>query len=147
MDPFARKMVFSAFGFAGVMLLMAGALSVVYFHTHPRCSEQVLSELRSPDQRWAAAVIQRRCGEDQPFFVHVNLHPAGGPLRLGYFSGQAVEGEVFLSEQENMDVVPNLRWDAPEQLTIVCPRCQPGLVQKREQSWGGVRVRHELAGR
>jgi hypothetical protein len=147
MDPFARKMLFSAFGFAGVMLLMAGVLSVVYFHAHPRCSEQVLSELRSPDQRWAAVVMQRRCGEDQPFFVHVNLRPAGGPLSLGYFSGQAVEGEIFLSEQDNVDVAPTLRWDAPQQLTIVCPGCQPGLVQQREQSWDAVRVRYELAGR
>lgn len=145
MDAFARKMVLSAFAFAGAMLLMAGALSVVYFHAHPRCSEQVLSELRSPDQRSAAAVMQRRCGEDQPFLVHVNLRPAGGPLTLGYFSGEAAEGEVFVSEQDNLDVAPALRWDSPEQLTILCPGY--GLVRKRDQSWEGIRVRYEISGR
>jgi hypothetical protein len=147
MDSFARKMLFGAFGFAGVMLLMAGMLSVVYFHAHPRCNEQVFSSLRSPDQRWEAVVMQRRCGDEEPFLVHVNLRPGGGPLRLGYFSGKADEGEVFLTEQDDMDVVPELRWDSPEQLTIVCPGCRRSLVQTREHRWGAITMRYEMAER
>jgi hypothetical protein len=144
MDPFARKMLFGSFGFAGMMLLMAGVLSVVYFHTHPRCSDQVLSDLRSPDQGWTAAIMQRRCGDDQPFFIHVNLRPAGAPLIRGYFSGQAAEGEIFLSEQDNLDIVPTLRWDSASQLTVVCPDCRAAQIQKRHSSWGAVTVRYEV---
>ena len=140
-------MVLGAFAFGATMLLMAGALSIVYFHTHPRCSDQVLSELSSPDRRWTAAVMQRRCGDEAPFLVHVNLRPVGGPLSLGYFSGRADDGEVFVAEQENLDTFPTLRWDSASQLSIGCPDCRPSRVQKRQERWGPVTVRYEMPAR
>jgi hypothetical protein len=145
MDPFARKMLLSAFAFASVMLLMAAVLSVVYFHAHPRCSENVLSALNSPDGRWTAVVMQRRCGDESPFLVHVNLRPAAEPLRLGFFSGEAQEGEIFLGEQQNLNVVPTLSWDSTSQLTIACSDCRPKLVQKNQPRWGPIAVRYEFS--
>jgi hypothetical protein len=144
MDPFARKMILGAVTFGSIMALMAGALSVVYFHERPRCSEQVLAESPGPDHQWTAAALQRRCGEDSPFLVHVNVRPATAPIRLGYFSGQVTEGEVFVAEQETPDIVPDLEWTAPAALTIRCPACPAGLVRKREDHIGAISIRYEL---
>jgi hypothetical protein len=144
MDPFARKMIFGSLAFGTGMVLLASALSVVYFHHRPRCGEQVLSQAASPDKRWSAVVMQRRCGDESPFFIHVNLRPAAESLQLGYFSGRADEGEVFLLEQESPDIAPELEWSSPTQLTLRCSRCRAALVQKRDERWGPVQVRYHL---
>ncbi len=142
MDPFARKMIIAGLAFGAAMLLMAGAVSVLYFHYHPQCSEQVFSQARSSDGQWAAAVMERRCGEDSPFFIHVNLRPAAEPIRLGYFSGRAEEGEVFVAEEDTTDTDPALEWSAPRQIAIRCPRCR--AAQKREEHWGPITLRYRL---
>jgi hypothetical protein len=144
MDPFARKMILGMAAFGSAMLLFAGALSAVYFHHRPRCSEAVLSESASPDQRWMATIMQRRCGDESPFFIHVNLRLAAEPVQLGYFSGRADEGEVFLVEEESPDVTPELEWSSPTRLTVRCSRCRAALVQQRNEHWGSVQVRYQF---
>jgi hypothetical protein len=145
MDPFARKMILGSVTFGIIMGLMAAALSVVYFHARPRCSEQVLAESPAPDGQWTAAALQRRCGDDAPFLVHVNVRPAAAPIRLGYFSGRATEGEVFVAEQDAPEVVPDLAWIGPTTLTIRCPGCRASEVQKRDDHIGAITIRYELA--
>lgn len=153
MDPFARKMICGGLAFGSAMLLMAGVLSMIYFHNRPQCSEAVLSEAASevvlsekasPDQRWMAAVMERRCGEESPFFVHVNLRRAAEPIRLNYFSGRAGEGEVFVVEEEAPGVAPTLHWNSPSQLTIECSRCRAAAAQKREERLGAITIRYQL---
>jgi hypothetical protein len=144
MDPFARKMLLGAVAFGSAMALMASALTVFYVHTHPQCSEQVLAQTESPNAQWIAAVAERRCGEDSPFFIHVNLRPATEPLRLGFFSGKAVEGEVFLMEQDAARIMPTLQWTAPNELTIQCSRCRATFVRKHEEHWDMVKLRYQL---
>src|SRR5215472_9779971 len=141
MDPFARKMIFGAIGYGSSMLLMAGALTVVYFHLHPRCSERVLSETVSPDKQWIAAVMERRCGEESPFLVHVNLRPARQDIRLGYFSGQASEGEIFVAEEvfvagiASPSAIPTLEWSSSDQLNVKCLRCSSAFAQAQSGRW------------
>jgi hypothetical protein len=144
MDPFARKMIFGSLAFGSAMLLMAGGLSVVYFHNRPRCSEQVLSQTTSPDGQWTAAVMERRCGDDSPFFIHVNLRPATEPLRLGYFSGRADVGEVFVVEEDTQGMAPVLAWSSRDQLTVQCPRCRAAQVEKREDRLGAISIEYQL---
>src|SRR5262245_595082 len=108
MDPFARKMIFGSLAFGSVMLFLATVMSVVYFHNRPRCTEQVLYETTSPSGQWTAAVMERRCGDESPFLIHVNLRPAGEPLRFGFFSGRAEEGEVFVMEEDTQRLTPAL---------------------------------------
>ena len=144
MDPFARKMVLGAVTFGTIMALMAAALSVVYFHERPRCSEQVLAESPDPGRQWTAAALQRRCGEDSPFLVHVNVRPAAAPIQLGYFSGKVAEGEVFVAEQASPDVVPDMDWTASNALTIRCRDCRASQVRKREDHIGAIAIRYEL---
>ncbi len=144
MDPFARKMIFAGLAFGASMLLMAGSASLMYYHYRPPCSEAALSEAKSPDGQWAATVMERRCGEESPFFIHVNLRPAGQPIRLGYLSGRAEAGEAFLAEEDSQDTPLTLEWTAPGQLTIRCPTCRIPSVQKREEQWGPTTVRYQL---
>jgi hypothetical protein len=144
MDPFARKMILGATTFGIIMACMAGALSVVYFHARPRCSEQGLAEAPSPNHQWTAAAMQRRCGENSPFLLHVNVRPAGTPVKLGFFSGRAEQGEVFVAEQDEFGVALDLEWTGPDVLTIKCQRCRISDVQKREDHIGAIAIRYEL---
>jgi len=126
--------------FAAVMLLMFAALTVVYFHLRPRCSDQVFASATSPDRHWTASVMEARCGEDQPFQTHVNLRPAGESIKLGYFSGKADDGEVFLIEQDTQSANVTLNWTAANRLAISCARCQPAYLKKREEHWRDVNI-------
>lgn len=140
MDPFARKMLHGSFAFAAVMLLMFAALTVVYLHLRPRCSDQVIAGANSPDGHWAASVMEARCGGDHPFRTHVNLRPAGEAIKLGYFSGKADEGEVFLLEQDAQSANVTLDWTAPNRLAISCNHCQLAFLKKRQEHWGAVTI-------
>lgn len=142
MDPFAKKMFLGSVAFLIVMLIMLAALSLFYLHTHPRCSEQVLSQAPSPDGRWLATVMSRRCGDEAPFFVHINMRAAGSPLRLGYFSGRAEEGEIFVEELESFDDIPALQWTSPQSVAVHCPRCRFSAAQKREDHLGAITVHY-----
>jgi hypothetical protein len=143
MDPFAKKMVSGALVFGSGMVLMAAVLSVVYFHLNPRCSEQVMAEAASPDQQWIAAVLERRCGPESPFLLHVNLRPAQQPISLGYFSGLASDGEVLVVEEETAGVGPELEWNSSRELTIRCPRCSSSFAQKMDERLGPILMRYQ----
>jgi hypothetical protein len=144
MDPFARKMIFGGLAYGGALLLMAATLSAIYFHNRPECSEAAISQAASPDGRWKAVAMERRCGDESPFYLHINLSAAGDPIRFGFFSGRSQEGEVFIVEDETRDLNPTLQWTSPDQLTVHCPRCRASLVKKREQHWGPITLRYEL---
>ena len=73
MDPFAKKMIRGSFAFAAVMLLMFVALTVIYLHVRPHCSDQVVSSATSPDGHWTATVMEARCGASEPFLTHGNI--------------------------------------------------------------------------
>ncbi len=145
MDPFAKKMLLGALAFGSAMALMAGVLSAIYFHNRPRCSEAVVSYSASPDGQWKAVVMERRCGEEAPFYMHVNLGPAGDPIPVAFFSGRSEEGEVFVAEEETRDINPTLEWTSPDRLTIHCPRCRSALVRKRMEHWGPIAVQYQLS--
>jgi hypothetical protein len=145
MDPFARKMIVGSFAFGAAMLLMASVLSTIYFHNfRRRCDEAALSETTSPDGQWAAAVMERRCGDESPFFIHVNLRPSKEPIELGFFSGRAEQGEVFVAEEQAQGIEPVLTWHSPNQLTIQCPQCGAARVKKREEHLGAVNIQYDL---
>ena len=144
MDPFARKMVFGSFVYGGMMLLMFAVLTVVYLHTRPRCSDHVVSESTDPATHWTATVMERRCGNEAPFFTHVNLQPAGKDLKTGFFSGSATEGEVFLIEQDAAGSAITLNWTSAAMLTIHCPHCSAAVVRKHDERWGDVSITYDL---
>jgi len=144
MDPFARKMVLGSFVYGGMMLLMFAVLTVVYLHTRPRCSDRVVAESTDPGKHWTATVMERRCGNEAPFFTHVNLRPAGTDLKTGFFSGSATEGEVFVAEQDAAGAGITLHWASPTALSITCPRCSPSLLRKHDEHWGSVTIHYDL---
>jgi hypothetical protein len=137
-------MVRSSFAYGGFLLALFVGMTVLYLHWRPRCSDQVIANQKSPGARWAAAVMEARCGEDQPFMTHVNLRPAPEPIKLGYFSGKAGEGEVFLLEQDAQSAGVTLNWTAPNHLVISCSHCQPAFLRKRLEQWEEVRITYVI---
>ena len=144
MDPFARKMVLGSFVYGGMMLLMFAVLTGVYLHTRPRCSDRVVAESTDPGKHWTATLMERRCGNEAPFFTHVNLRPAGTDLNTGFFSGSATEGEVFLAEQDAAGSGITLNWTSTATLHIHCPFCSSALVRKRDERWDNVVINFDL---
>jgi len=142
MDPFARKMWQGAFVYGGVMLVMFAVLTVIYLHARPRCAERVVGQADSPGARWSATLLERRCGEDAPFFTHVNIRSASEPVKRGFFSGEASEGEVFVVEQDAAGAGVTLQWIGPDTLLVECPGCNPNFVRKHDQSGNGVTIRY-----
>ena len=147
MDPFARRMLHGTFVYAAAMLLMFAVLTVVYLHTRPRCSDRVVAEATSPGRQWTAAVMERRCGEEAPFFTHVNLRPSNQDLKWGFFSGSATEGEIYLVEQDATSAGMALEWTAPDVLTIRCSSCGPELERKKSQHWKGITLNYATPNR
>ena len=140
MDPFARKMVQGTLVYGTAMLIMFLVFTAVYLHTRPRCSDRVVAEATSPDGKWMAAVMERRCGEDAPFFTHVNLRPANEELKRGFFSGTASDGEVFELEQDAAGSGIALDWASPVSLTIRCPSCDPTMLHFGLRQWNSVAI-------
>ncbi len=144
MDPFAKKMLQASGAMGTVMLVMFAVLTVVYLHMRPPCLDQVISSEQSPGKRWIATVMERRCGSESPFLTHLNLRSADQPLRLGYLTGKAEEGEIFLIEQDAQSAHVALDWNSDRQLTVRCSGCSSATQLKRDQRWNGVDVRYEL---
>jgi hypothetical protein len=137
-------MVRGSFAYGAALLTMFAILTVVYLHLRPRCSDQVVAESTSPDNHWTAAVMEARCGEESPFLTHVNLRPANESIKLGYFSGRADEGEVFLLEQDAQSASMKLEWTSPTHLAISCSHCQVAFLKKRQERWGNVEISYFL---
>jgi hypothetical protein len=144
MDPFARKMVLGSFVYGAMMLLMFAVLTVIYLHTRPRCSDRVVGESTDPGKHWTATVLERRRGNEAPFFTHVNLRPAGTDLNTGFFSGSATAGEVFLIEQDAASAGITLDWTSAATLNIHCPHCSAALVREHDERWGNVVINLDL---
>jgi hypothetical protein len=147
MDPFARKMVLGSFVYGGMMLMMFAVLTVVYLHMRPKCSDRLMAESTDASKQWTAAVMERRCGAEAPFLTHVNIRPAAQDLKIGFFSGTATEGEIFLVEQDAADAAITLNWTSPTTLSIQCLRCSAALVRRHEDRMGNVSIRYNLPSR
>jgi hypothetical protein len=142
MDPFARKMWRFGIGFGASLLILVGGLKIFSMHKWPTCSDSVISESSSPGNRFIAAVLQRRCGTDSPFFTLVNLRPEG-PLTRGFLSGQVEQGTVFMVEQDAAGAGISLVWSNQNALTIRCPHCVPALVRQHDQQWGPLTIQYQ----
>ena len=144
MDPFAKKMLQASGAFGAVMLVMFAVLTVIYLHARPPCMDQVIASEQSPGKRWIATVMERRCGSESPFLTHVNVRPAEQPLRLGYLTGKAEEGEIFLIEQDAQSAQVTAEWNSDRQLIVRCSGCSSAAALKREQRWNDIDIRYEL---
>jgi len=107
----------------------------------PQCSGEVVSESASPNLQWVASIMQRRCGEEEPFVTHINLRPTARPIRYGFFSGKAQDGEIFSIEQDADALHLDLVWNSSDQLTIHCGDCVNA--RNKQARWGSVSIRFE----
>lgn len=137
-------MIYGSFVYGGMMLVMFAVLTVVYLHTRPRCSDRVVAESTTQTRQWTATVMERRCGAETPFFTHVNLRPAGKDLSTGFFSGSAMEGEIFVLEQDAAGSGLTLHWTSPTMLIVSCAHCSSALVRKRDERWESVAIEYDL---
>ena len=146
MALFDRRTIIASLALGLGVLIMLGATSATYFHYTPPCSEAIASESISPDGHWSAAVMEQRCGpDDLEVIVHVNLRRVGEPVQAVYLSQRAEPGDVFAIEQNSTDPYPILEWNSPRHLTIRCPGCPVAHIKTREEHWGPITVRYELA--
>ncbi len=140
MDPFARKMWRSGLAFAGLLTLLAAAMTVFWVHAHPRCGDRIVRESTSPDRGWTATVLERRCGEDAPFVTQVNLREGGTNLQRGFWSGQANDNNVFTVEQDAAGAGIQLQWNNAGELTIECPHCDRNYVRRNDAQHGALKI-------
>lgn len=143
MDPFARKMWYFGIGFAASLIILVVGLKFFTMHVWPKCPDRVIGQTDSPGQHWVAAILERRCGPEDPFFVRVNLRRTGS-LQTGFLNGQVRKGTVFTLEQDAASAGISLVWSGPDALTIRCPRCAVDLVRQRDQRWGSVKIQYEI---
>ena len=143
MDPFARKMWRSGIGFAVSLLVLVGGLKLFSMHEWPTCPDTLISEAASPGKQFIAAILQRRCGTDAPFFTRVSLRPEG-PLTRGFLSGQVEQGTIFVVEQDAVGGEISVTWSDRNTLTVRCPQCDPTLVRQRDQQWGPVNIHYQV---
>jgi hypothetical protein len=144
MDPFAKKMWRAGLAYAALLAAMAAVLTVAYIHERPRCGDRIVGESSSPDRRWIAAVIERRCGEDSPFITQINLRSGETKLVRGFFSGQATQDNVFMIEQDAAGAGFTLQWTGPEQLTVRCRHCDRNYVRRQDPQQGTLMIRYYL---
>jgi hypothetical protein len=144
MDPFAKKMWRAGLAYAALLAAMAAVLTVAYIHERPRCGDRIVTESSSPDRRWIAAVIERRCGEDSPFITQINLRSGETKLVRGFFSGQATQDNVFMIEQDAAGAGFTLQWTGPEQLTVRCRHCDRNYVRRQDPQQGTLMIRYYL---
>ena len=144
MDPFARKMIYGSFVYGGMLVVMFAVLTIIYLHTRPRCSDRVVMESTDQAAHSTAAVMERRCGAEAPFFTHVNLRSAKKDLNMGFFSGSATDGEVFMVEQDAAGAGVTLHWTSPTALLISCPHCSATLLSKHDEHWGNIVIEYDL---
>jgi hypothetical protein len=144
MDPFARKMIRSSLIFAAVTVLILAVMTVFYVRIRPRCNDDIVSEIISPDKRWIAAIMQRRCGDESPFYTHVNLRPVQAPIRRAFLTGEAGDGEVFKIEQDARSAEITIQWTAPDRVVIGCSHCQIAFLQKKSEHWRNVTISYFL---
>lgn len=142
MDPFALKMWRAGFSFAVLMLTLFASLTIFYVHEWPSCADRVIGESDSPDKKWIAAILERRCGAEAPFITRVTLRMAG-PLHRGFFSGQAQQGTVFVVEQDAAGAEIAVDWAAGNILAVRCPRCNTAFIHQRDQEWNGVKIQYQ----
>lgn len=132
MDPFARKMWRAGLAYAGLLIALAAALTATYVHSRPRCGDRTVSESVSPDRRWTAAVLERRCGEDTPFITQINLRIGDQKLERGFFSGQANKNNIFAVEQDAAGAGITFEWNTRDLLTVHCRHCDTKYVDHKD---------------
>jgi hypothetical protein len=144
MDPFARKIWRAGFAYGGMMIVMAAALTIVYLHNRPRCGDRIVSESTSPDHRWTATILERRCGDDAPFLTQINVRDGGTELKRGYISGQANENNVFSIEQDAAETGLKFNWSHPGELIVKCAHCDPRYLHQHQSQHGALAIRYAL---
>lgn len=143
MDPFARKMWYFGVGFAASLIILVVGLKFFTMHLWPKCPDRVIGETDSPGHNWVAAILERRCGPEDPFFARVNLRRRG-PLKTGFLTGQVQQGTVFTIEQDAASAGISLIWSGPDTLAIRCPGCTAELIRQRDQRWGPLKIQYEI---
>jgi hypothetical protein len=83
------------------------------------CTEKLVEESRSPDQRYTAAILLQNCGATTPFIYHVNLRPSMDSFSANSM-GAVIEGQVFVARRKNI----KLTWEDYKTLSIECFGCQ-----------------------
>lgn len=103
------------------------------------CSEDQLTEISSPDNRYVATVFRRGCGATTGFLYHVNIRTANGSFKADY-RGTIENGQIFLTREGRI----NISWKDDKVLQVSCSGCPKDPKPMMESSWKDVSVSYDL---
>jgi len=109
--------------FLGPLLVACGSLAAC------ACDDEVLSELRSPDGKYVASVMERNCGATTDYVSHVTVRPSDSMMR---------QGDDVLVVEYRQDI--RLAWEGVDHLVVEFRSCpgdmQPLKIVSETRRWG-----------
>ncbi len=108
----------------GLTALIIGGFAFAFLHLSLLdslwlCGEQTVVEKPSPDGRYVAVLMRRKCRVTDPPLTHINIRLASSPPFPNHFVGGPInEGEVFGTFKFSGE---RFCWSSPRKLEIDSP--------------------------
>lgn len=94
------------------------------------CSDEVVSEVTSPDGVLTATIVVRDCGATTDFTSIVNLHKRGE-------ASDDKRGIVFVAKGRQRVFAT---WRNDKLLSITCESCAPTEISYEASAWGDIEI-------
>jgi hypothetical protein len=123
-----------------VILIASIILTTVSCGIGKVCSEEKLTELKSPDGNHIAVLFLRGCGATTSFMQHVNLRRSSVNRFYTDYKGTITDGEVFLTSRGALSIT----WEDAKTLVVKCKNCPPNCCDKGwVRSWKDIRILYQ----
>lgn len=100
------------------------------------CSDDILSEAISPNEKRVAATFVRNCGATTGYVTHVAVR---------WRSSEQTDQDLVFTVHARQEV--KLEWLNDHILRLSCPNCTDDLVGRRVTKLGGVTILYDEASR
>lgn len=94
------------------------------------CEEEVISQSMSPNQEYAATLVERNCGATTGYAAIVRMHPVSAISTDDQDMIFAVDGDYEIK----------MEWSSNSSLRIICEKCIPNDIYKQENMWRDIEI-------